>query len=91
MGEETRGEKTKKTGGKKHYGVRKVYHGVRTVYHGVRKVYHGVRKVFHGIGQSCCQLPNFGRSLEFRRFQKIAQKMAQNFCAILKPTLWPSS
>ena len=41
--------------------------------------------------QSCRQLLNFGRSPEFGSFQKIAQKIAQNFCAILKLTLWPSS
>ena len=41
--------------------------------------------------QSCRRLPKFGRPQEFGRFQKIAQKMAQNFCAILKLTLRPSS
>ena len=34
--------------------------------------------------QRCRRLPNFGRSPEFGRFQKIAQKIAQNFCAIFK-------
>ena len=38
-----------------------------------------------GAGQQRCRrLPNFGRSPEFGRFQKIAQKIAQNFCAISK-------
>ena len=32
------------------------------------------------LHQSCRRLPNFGRSPEFRSFQKIAQ----NFCAIFK-------
>ena len=34
--------------------------------------------------QSCRRLPNFGGSPEFGSFQKIAQKIAQNFCAIFK-------
>ena len=34
--------------------------------------------------QSCRLLPNFGRPPEFGRFQEIAQKIAQNFCAIFK-------
>ena len=37
--------------------------------------------------QSCRRLPKFGRPPEFGSFQKIAQ----NFCAILKLTLRPSS
>ena len=38
----------------------------------------------HSTNQSCRRLPNFGRSPEFGSFQKIAQKIAQNFCAIFK-------
>ena len=34
--------------------------------------------------QSCRRLPNFGRPPEFGRFQEIAQKIAQIFCAIFK-------
>ena len=34
--------------------------------------------------QRCRRLPNFGRSPEFGSLQKIAQKIAQNFCAIFK-------
>ena len=34
--------------------------------------------------QSCRRLPNFGGSPEFGSFKKIAQKIAQNFCAIFK-------
>ena len=41
--------------------------------------------------QSCRRLPKFGRSPDFGSFQKIEQKIAQNFCAILKLTLRPSS
>ena len=32
--------------------------------------------------QCCRRLPNLGRSPEFGSFQKIAEKIAQNFCAI---------
>ena len=34
--------------------------------------------------QNCRLLPNFRRPPEFGRFQEIAQKIAQNFCAIFK-------
>ena len=37
-----------------------------------------------GPDQRCRRLPNIGRSPEFWSFQKIAQKIAQNFCAIFK-------
>ena len=37
-----------------------------------------------GISQRCRRLPIFGRSPKFGSFQKIAQKIAQNFCAIFK-------
>ena len=36
------------------------------------------------VQQSCRRLPNFGGSPEFGSFQKIAQKIAQKFCAIFK-------
>ena len=34
--------------------------------------------------QSCCLLSKFGRPPKYGRFQEIAQKIAQNFCAIFK-------
>ena len=53
-------------------------------------MWHVTHDTWH-VTQSCRRLPKFGRPPEFGSFQKIAQKIAEHFCAILKLILRPTS